>query len=232
MARRSAVILFLAVLAAGAAGAQAPVVCNGALTETDVIDLAASGVPEPRLVKMVKTCGVAFPMNKATEGRLRSAGATDAVIEAVRAAAPKPQPAPPPKAASPKGNAPPASKPPAAPAPPAKDSTNAPADVSGQRLQVTASVQSAKLVNQVAPLYPPLARQARISGTVHLHAIIAKEGTIESLQVVSGPPLLVAAALQAVRQWRYQPTLLNGAPVEVDTYIDVIFALDNSPPKQ
>jgi len=231
MARRLAAILFLAALAAGTARAQGPVVCNGALTETDVIDLAASSVPEPRLVKIVKTCGVAFPMNKATEGRLRGAGATDAVIEAVRAAAPKPQPAPPPKAASPKGNAPPASKPPAAPAPPGTAGTNAGADVPSQRLQVSASVQSAKLVNQVAPVYPPLARAARISGTVHLHAIIAKDGTVESLEVESGHPLLVQAALQAARQWRYEPTLLNGAPVEVDTYIDVLFALDNSPPK-
>ena len=74
-------------------------------------------------------------------------------------------------------------------------------------------------------LYPPLARQTRISGTVKLHAIIGKDGTVQQLQVVSGHPLLVQSALDAVRQWRYQPTLLNGEPVEVDTEIDVIFSL-------
>jgi periplasmic protein TonB len=86
-------------------------------------------------------------------------------------------------------------------------------------------VQAAKLVNRVQPIYPPLARQTRISGTVKLHAIIGKGGAVEQLQVVSGHPLLVQSALDAVKQWRYQPTLLNGEPVEVDTEIDVIFSL-------
>jgi len=86
-------------------------------------------------------------------------------------------------------------------------------------------VQAARLVNKVTPLYPPLARQTRISGTVRLHAIIGKNGGVEQLQVVSGHPLLVQSALDAVRQWRYQPTLLNGDPVEVDTEIDVVFSL-------
>ncbi len=93
------------------------------------------------------------------------------------------------------------------------------------RTRVGGAVQAAKLVNRVQPMYPPLARQTRISGTVKLHAIIGKSGAVEQLQVVSGHPLLVQAALDAVRQWRYQPTLLNGEPVEVDTEIDVIFSL-------
>ena len=86
-------------------------------------------------------------------------------------------------------------------------------------------MQAARLVNRVQPMYPPLARQTRISGTVRLHAIIGKNGAVEQLQVVSGHPLLVQSALDAVRQWRYQPTLLNGDPVEVDTEIDVVFSL-------
>jgi periplasmic protein TonB len=93
------------------------------------------------------------------------------------------------------------------------------------RTRVGGAVQAAKLVNKVQPVYPPLARQTRISGTVKLHAIIAKTGQVESLQVISGHPLLVQSALDAVKQWRYQPTLLNGEPVEVDTEIDVIFSL-------
>ncbi|HEY4980018.1 MAG TPA: energy transducer TonB [Candidatus Acidoferrum sp.] len=94
-----------------------------------------------------------------------------------------------------------------------------------KRITVGGQVQAAHLVNKVQPGYPPLARQTRISGTVKLHAIIGKDGVVQQLQVVSGHPLLVQSALDAVRQWRYQPTLLNGEPVEVDTEIDVIFSL-------
>ncbi len=94
------------------------------------------------------------------------------------------------------------------------------------RIRQGGNVQAAKLVNKVQPSYPPLARQTRISGTVRLHAIIAKDGSIQSLEVISGHPLLQQSALDAVRQWKYQATLLNGEPVEVDTTIDVIFSLN------
>jgi protein TonB len=93
-------------------------------------------------------------------------------------------------------------------------------------LRVGGNVQAARIINRIQPVYPPLARQTRISGTVRLHAIIGKDGTIQQLEVMSGHPLLQQAALDAVRQWRYQPTLLNGEPVEVDTTIDVIFSLN------
>jgi periplasmic protein TonB len=95
-----------------------------------------------------------------------------------------------------------------------------------QRIRQGGSVQAALLVNKVQPVYPPLARQTRIAGTVRLHAIISKSGSVESLEVISGHPLLVRAAMDAVQQWRYKPTLLNGEPVEVDTTIDVIFSLN------
>ena len=94
------------------------------------------------------------------------------------------------------------------------------------RIRQGGAVTAASLVNKVNPTYPPLARQTRISGTVRLHAIISKDGTVQQLEVMSGHPLLVQAALDAVRQWRYRPTLLNGEPVEVDTTIDVIFSLN------
>lgn len=96
-----------------------------------------------------------------------------------------------------------------------------------KRIRVGGQVQQARLISQPKPVYPPLARQARIQGTVRLQAIIAKDGAIVELQVVSGHPLLVQAALEAVRQWRYQPTLLNGEPVEVVTTIDVVFTLSS-----
>jgi protein TonB len=94
------------------------------------------------------------------------------------------------------------------------------------RIRQGGNVTAAKLLNRVQPMYPPLARQTRISGTVRLHAIIGKNGNVEQLEVMSGHPLLVQAALDAVRQWKYQPTTLNGDAVEVDTTIDVIFSLN------
>jgi periplasmic protein TonB len=90
---------------------------------------------------------------------------------------------------------------------------------------VGGGVQSAKLIFGPKPLYPPIARAARTQGTVRIQAVIARDGSIQHLQVVSGPPLLIAVALEAVQRWRYQPTLLNGQPVEVITEIDVNFTL-------
>jgi protein TonB len=90
---------------------------------------------------------------------------------------------------------------------------------------VGGAVQSAKLIKQVVPVYPRPASEFRISGTVHLLGIIAKDGTIQRLQVLSGHPLLRQAALDAVSQWVYRPTVLNGLPVEVEAPIDVIFTL-------
>lgn len=95
-----------------------------------------------------------------------------------------------------------------------------------QRIRQGGQVTAANIISRIQPQYPPLARQARISGKVVLHAIIAKDGTIQQLEVQSGHPLLIQAALDAVRQWRYRPTLLNGEPVEVDTTIDVVFTLN------
>ena len=94
-----------------------------------------------------------------------------------------------------------------------------------KRIRVGGQVQQAKLISQPKPRYPPLAKQARIQGTVRLEAIISKQGMIDQLRVVSGHPLLVQSALDAVRQWRYQPTHLNNEPVEVSTTIDVNFTL-------
>ncbi len=81
------------------------------------------------------------------------------------------------------------------------------------------------LIYKVQPMYPPLARAARIQGPVHLRAIISRTGTIENLQAIDGHPMLVGAALDAVRQWRYRPFILNGDPVEVETQVTVNFSL-------
>ncbi len=94
-----------------------------------------------------------------------------------------------------------------------------------ERIRVGGNVQQAKLIQQAKPVYPPLARQARVSGVVKLNAIIGKDGTVQNLTVASGHPILVPAAMDAVKQWVYQPTLINGEPVMVVTQIDVNFML-------
>jgi protein TonB len=87
-------------------------------------------------------------------------------------------------------------------------------------------ISPAMLLYRVEPMYPALARQIRKNGKVELRALIATDGTIQSLQVVSGDSLFVQSALDAVKQWRYKPTLLNGQPVEIDTFITVIYTLN------
>jgi protein TonB len=92
------------------------------------------------------------------------------------------------------------------------------------RLVVT-HLESAMLIHRVEPVYPPLARQTHREGQVELRAIIATDGTMQSLQVVKGDALFLSSATDAVSQWRYRPTVLNGQPVEIETYITVIYTL-------
>src|SRR5437667_5033570 len=85
------------------------------------------------------------------------------------------------------------------------------------------TLDPAMLRHRVEPVYPPLAIQTHREGRVELRAIIGTDGTIRSLQVVSGDPLFYISAKEAVEQWLYKPTVLNGKPVEIDTYITVIY---------
>jgi periplasmic protein TonB len=94
-----------------------------------------------------------------------------------------------------------------------------------QRVRVSQGVSQGLLVHRVNPAYPPLAKQARIQGQVVLHAVIGKDGSIQNLTLVSGHPMLAPAAIEAVKQWKYKPYLLNGEPVEVDTEVLVNFTL-------
>src|SRR5712675_1697442 len=102
---------------------------------------------------------------------------------------------------------------------------NIPKVATPQRVRVSSGVSQGLLIKRVQPNYPPLARQARIQGTVVLQAEISKEGTIQNLQLISGHPMLAPAAIEAVKQWRYKPYLLNGEPVAVDTQVQVNFTL-------
>jgi TonB family protein len=97
------------------------------------------------------------------------------------------------------------------------------------RIRVGGNVASAKITHMVPPIYPPIAKTAHISGTVVLHCLIAKDGRMLQVEYVSGPPLLMKAAMDAVRQWVYRPTLLNDRPVEVDTTVSVVFELGKDP---
>ena len=94
-----------------------------------------------------------------------------------------------------------------------------------QRIRVSSGVSTGLLIKKVTPNYPALAKQARIQGHVLLQAEISKDGTIQNLQLISGHPMLAPAAIEAVKQWRYKPYLLNGEPVAVETQVDVVFSL-------
>jgi len=96
------------------------------------------------------------------------------------------------------------------------------------KVRVSSGVAQGLLVRHIKPEYPALARQARIEGTVMLQATIGKDGTVQNLRVISGHPMLTAAAIAAAREWLYKPYYLNGEPVEVETQINVIFTLKNN----
>lgn len=100
-----------------------------------------------------------------------------------------------------------------------------PAQQEKHPVKLSEGVLEAQLISRIEPQYPAIAVQTKTEGTVRLHAIVSREGRITSLDVISGHPFLVKAALDAVRQWRYRPTLLNGEPVEVETSITVIFRM-------
>jgi len=100
-----------------------------------------------------------------------------------------------------------------------------------KNIAIASGIAQRNLLTQTPPIYPPIAKAARVSGTVVLQATIGKDGLMESVRVVSGPPLLLQAALDAVRQWTYKPYLLNGEPVEVETTVNVVFAMPAPPPQ-
>jgi len=111
------------------------------------------------------------------------------------------------------------------PAPAIQPPPTSPVITEAEPIRRGGNVQAANLIYQVNPVYPPLARQIRVQGVVVMEAVINKGGSIESLRIISGHPLLNQAALDAVREWKYRPTKLNGEPVEVITTVTVTFSL-------
>ncbi len=110
---------------------------------------------------------------------------------------------------------------------PAQASTSLPEPPAPRRLRVDKNVEMAKIVFEPLPHYPPLALEARIEGTVQLQVLIGSDGRVRNIQVITGNPLLVRSAVEAVSRWRYLPTYLDGQPVEVVTQVDVDFTLDD-----
>jgi len=108
----------------------------------------------------------------------------------------------------------------------ATEVTSAPPDKNPNLVRVGGNVQAARIVRRIQPEYPETARREHLQGTVRLHAIIDKDGSISQLVVLHGYCSLAKSSIQAVRQWRYTPTMLLGQPVQVDTTIDVIFSLN------
>ncbi len=97
-----------------------------------------------------------------------------------------------------------------------------------KRIRIGGNVEGPRLAHHVQPVYPPLAKAAQLQGTVRLEVLIAKDGSVREIKVLSGHPLFIQAVMDAVHQWRYEPTLLNQEPVEVVTTVDVIFSLPGS----
>lgn len=102
----------------------------------------------------------------------------------------------------------------------------APSSPTPQRVLVSQGVTEGMIISKIEPVYPEIAKAARVEGVVVLKAIINKEGVIQNLEAVSGPAMLIPAAIDAVRQWRYRPYLLNGQPVEVETTVTVTFQIE------
>jgi protein TonB len=94
-----------------------------------------------------------------------------------------------------------------------------------KKVNISAGVMVGLLLQKTQPIYPPIAKAARVQGTVVLQAVISKTGSIENLRVISGPQMLQQSALDAVKSWRYRPYLLNNEPVEVETTVNVVFTL-------
>jgi protein TonB len=111
------------------------------------------------------------------------------------------------------------------PPPPAPSAPTPAAAAQPRQLSVAGAVQAAKLTRQVVPMYPAVAKAARVQGTVHFRAVIGADGAVKSLTTLGGPLPLAQAAADSVKQWRYQPTMVDGKAVEVTTQIDVAFTL-------
>lgn len=182
---------------------------NGPLERDQILDLQQTGVDGSILAKLISTRGIDFEPFDEYLHAYEIAGAQESVLSALRQAGHLKSGPATATVALPKGEG---------ERPAARGTTS-------KRLRVPGEIAAAKLTSRPQPEYPQIARMARIQGLVRLQAIIGQDGTIQDLRVLSGPPLLAKSALDAVSKWRYHPTLVKGRPVEVETEIDVNYAL-------
>jgi TonB family protein len=237
----SRVLLFMAMILVFPLSAlqaqQAPINCKGPLSQEQLIGLLKAKVDDVRVQAIVKQCGVGFLLTADTERRLRAAGASDAVIAVARTRGPKPTPTSIPKEIPPPVDEPPVvgvsggvggslggiargllgGAPP--PPPPPRSKKVEPVRVGGQ-------VQESKIIRRVPPIYPELARRAGVEAVVILEVIVDEEGNVTNVRVLRSHPLLEQAAIDAVKQWKYSPTLVNGEPVPVVATVMVEFKLN------
>jgi TonB family protein len=182
---------------------------NGPLTRDQILDLLQTGVESGVLAQLVARRGIDFEPYDEYLHAYQIAGAQENLLSTLR-----------------KASGPNMPEHPATTAPTAHDPERP--DVTGgtpNRIRVPGEVQEEKLISKTDPVYPPIAKMARIQGTVRLSALIGLDGSVEDLKAVSGHPMLIASALAAVSKWQYQPTKIKGKPVKVLTEIDVNYRL-------
>ncbi|MGA3323329.1 MAG: energy transducer TonB [Terriglobia bacterium] len=182
---------------------------NAPLERDQILDLLQTSVDSDLLAKLVATRGIDFEPFDEYLHAYEIAGAQESLLSALRQAGGLKSGAAAATRVPPKG----------AGEKPAATGTNP------KRIRVAGETEAARITFQPKPDYPPLARNARIQGTVRLDAIIGQDGAIEELKVLSGPALLIKPTMDVVSKWRYQPALVKGKPVEVETEIDVDYVL-------
>jgi len=181
-----------------------------ALNRVQLTALVKAGIASSRVAILVGERGIDFAPTDDYLRQLQTDGAGPDVLDALKTA----ERVKPPEEAT------------AHPAPP-RGTPPSPSDQGKiKRIRVGISVVAAKLVYQERPEYPPLAKMARIQGIVRMEVVIGRDGTVQDIKVLSGHPLLIESALEAVSRWRYAPTLLNAEPVEVVTEVNVNFRLE------
>lgn len=248
------------------------------LKESEVLDLLRNDVPSQRVEVVARQFGIAFPLTPEIESRLRSAGASGELLDALRELSNKPKAPSDLEVLSKPGHAQvyvddvfqgetsekgtlkvPNLKPgkhqvrlsrqgypdfektvqvaagqavqleatlaAAKPADPAAPPSPSPQTAAPKPVRVSGSAEQGRIIYQPKPEYPAMAKSARVQGVVKLDAVIGKDGAVQELKVLSGHPLLVKSALEAVKNWRYQPVTMEGRPVAVETEIDVNFTL-------
>jgi len=182
---------------------------NGPLERDQILDLLQTGVDSDLLAKLVATRGIDFEPFDQYLHAYEIVGAQESLLNALRQAGRSNSEAAPGTIAPPKG----------------EGDRPAAGRTASKRIRVPGETEEGRLTFQSKPDYPLLAQTARVQGTVRLKAIIGQDGAIQELKVLSGHPLLIKSAMDAVSKWRYQPSLVKGEPVEVETEIDVNYVL-------